>query len=118
VLVVKLSLWINSLKKLLWDKTPFFSKVHDLTEKPTATLVPQVFPNPRPNLMFDLRDENLKRLEVDELLEVTPSKVVEIEGIQKLFLKKVRLGNISEKKFFNLNYLSKINKKLCFFFQL
>jgi len=66
--------------------------------------------------MFDLRDENLKRLEVDELLEVTPSKVVEIEGIQKLFLKKVRLGNISEEKFFN--FLSKLNKKLCFIFQL
>jgi len=88
---VKLLRWISWLRKLLLDRIPSFFKVHDLTEKPSNTLVPQVFPNPRPNLMFDLKDESLKKLEVDELLEVTPSKKVEVEERYQKVIKDVNV---------------------------
>merc|ERR1712166_1113099 len=72
--------WTSSLNKHHWVKTRFCSKDHETPEKLLSIEVLQVSQRhplvPVPNLMFDPKAGNSRKLEDDERREVTRSKQV------------------------------------------
>merc|ERR1712061_194890 len=73
--VEKSSLWTNSLNKLHWARTLCCCKDQGTPEKPSNTEVLQVLQEATPSHTFDLLAGNSSELEVDELPEVTKSKL-------------------------------------------
>merc|ERR1712170_71809 len=84
--VEKSSLWTNSLNKLHSDKTPCCSKDHETPEKLSNTEALQVLQNPTPSHTSDLVAGNSNEHEVDELPEVTKSKLGFFWFIGKMFI--------------------------------
>merc|ERR1712156_726946 len=91
--VEKSSLWINSLNKLHWARTLCCCKDQGMPEKPSNTEALQVLQKATPNLTFDLLAGNLSELEVDELPEVTKSKLE--KSVQFIFGKFLFLFKIN-----------------------
>merc|ERR1711972_700702 len=86
----KSSLWTNSLNKLHSDKTPCCFKDHEMPEKPSNTEALQALQNPTPSHTSDPVAGNSNEHEVDELPEVTKSKLVFSGLLEKcLFLFKI-----------------------------
>merc|ERR1712173_309214 len=73
--VEKSSLWINLLNKLHWARTLCCCKDQETLEKPSNTEALQVLQKATPNHTFDLVEGNSSEHEVDELPEVTKSKL-------------------------------------------
>merc|ERR1712168_536859 len=101
-------------KKLHWVKIQSYYKDQDHKEKLTDTLVLQVYHGLVLNHMLDQKVENLKRLEVEELVLVIRNKLIEIFSSTKIFKnKKCQIfgKKKKKKKKKNPNLLKKKKKK-------